>query len=87
MAEAFDVLDQEDVAGAEGAGLAGRGDLDAAGDADDEMATVLGLLGVAAAGRAVAEQDRGGRPWMETLIASGGGSSGTRGISMSSNRA
>src|SRR5438876_1037665 len=62
VAEAFDVLDQEDVARAEGTGLAGRGDLDAAGDADDELAAVLGLLRVAAAGPAVAEQDRSGRP-------------------------
>src|SRR5690348_12537812 len=38
VAEALGVLDEEDVAGAEGAGLAGRGDLHAAGDADDELA-------------------------------------------------
>src|SRR6185437_9897978 len=42
VAEALGVLDEEDVAGAEDAGLAGRGDLDAAGDADDELARVLG---------------------------------------------
>src|SRR6185437_9629988 len=64
VAEALGVLDEEDVAGAEDAGLAGRGDLDAAGDADDELALVLGLLGVASAGRAVAEQDRDSLPWL-----------------------
>src|SRR5690349_16159098 len=62
VAEALGVLDEEDVAGAEDAGLAGRGDLDAAGDADDELPLVLGLLGVASAGRAVAEQDRDSLP-------------------------
>ena len=81
MAEAVGVLDEEDVTGAEGAGLTGRADLDAAGDADDELAPVLGLLGVAAAGWAAAGQGS------DTPITSGGGFSGNRAISTSSNRA
>src|SRR6201989_2502076 len=58
VAEAVGVLDEEDVAGAEDAGLAGRGDLYAAGDADDELALVLGLLGVAFLRPGAARQGR-----------------------------
>jgi hypothetical protein len=59
VAEALGVLDEQYVAGAEGGGFPGRGDLDPAGYADDELAPVLGLFGVASAGRAAAEQNRG----------------------------
>ena len=87
MAEALGVLDQEHVAGAEGPGLAGRGDLDAAGDANDELAPVLGLLGMASAGRPWPSRTATACQGSDTPIMSGGGSSGNRAISTSSNRA
>ena len=87
MPEALGVLHEQQITRPERAGLAARGDLDATGDADDQLAPVLGLLGVASPGRAAAESTAEACHGRETLIASGGGSSGASEISMSSNRA
>ena len=87
MAEAVGVLDEEYVAGAEGPGLAGRGDLDTAGYADDELAPVLRLLGWLPPAGPWPNSTAAACQGSDTPIMSGGGSSGNRAISTSSNRA
>jgi hypothetical protein len=60
--EALGVLNEQHITRPERAGLPARGDLDTAGDADDQLAPLLRLLSVASPGRAAAEQHRGGLP-------------------------